>query len=532
MPRTVSRGSSRCRGPGQPGPRLPEKNGPLVSVDFALAGISKAYGATPVLVDVTLRGSRGRVHALVGENGAGKSTLLKVLTGGVRPDRGSLTVGTDSIDFERFDPNSARKLGIAIVHQEFALLPHLTVAENVYLGRELGTARHLDRKAMRDGAAELLRRVGSSIEPDVRVGGLSIAEAQLVEIAKALSTRARVLALDEPSAVLSGDELNCLFGVVERLRDDGVAILYVSHRMDEVFQLCDDFTVLKDGRVAGSGTIESTNRADLVRMMVGRDVSQTFPTPRTPVGPARLELRDFAVEGLPGGINLTVRSGEIVGVAGLGGSGRTRLAKGVFAAFPARGQLALDGQWRGPFASPAEAISAGVAYVPEDRKLSGLAITKSVSSNISLLSLARLSSWGVLGRKRERTQTEKLVGQFGIRTPSDGAAAAGSLSGGNQQKVVFAKWLDMNPRVVILDEPTRGIDVASKEEIYRVIRDLASQGVAFLVISSELIEVLGLSDRIVVMSGGRIVGELDRGATEEDVMCVITEADPSAAGAA
>ena len=503
-----------------------------MSADFALEGISKAYGATSVLTDVSLRGIGGRVHALVGENGAGKSTLLKILTGGVHPDSGGMTVGSESVNFERFDPNAARRLGIAIVHQEFALLPHLTVAENVYLGRELGSARHLDRKAMLDGAAELLQRVGSSIHPEVRVGELSIAEAQLVEIAKALSTQARILALDEPSAVLSGDELNSLFGVVERLRDDGVAILYVSHRMDEIFQLCDDYTVLKDGRVAGSGTIKSTNRDDLVRMMVGRDVSQTFPTANSAVGPARLELRDFTVEGLPGGINLTVHSGEIVGVAGLGGSGRTRLAKGVFAAFPARGELALDGQWRGPFGSPAEAINAGVAYVPEDRKLSGLATTKSVSANISLLSLARLSRRGFLGRKRERIQTETLIQQFGIRTASDGAAASGSLSGGNQQKVVFAKWLDMDPRVVILDEPTRGIDVASKEEIYRVIRDLASRGVAFLVISSELIEVLGLSDRIIVMSGGRIVGELERGATEEDVMRVITEADPVNAGAA
>lgn len=496
-----------------------------MTADFALEGISKAYGTTPVLIDVSLTGTGGRVHALMGENGAGKSTLLKILTGAVRPDAGSVSVGGDAVDFERFDPNSARRLGIAIVHQEFALVPQLTVAENVYLGRELGTVGHLDRKAMLDGAAELLRRVRSSIRPDTRVEELSIAEAQLVEIAKALSTQARVLALDEPSAVLSGQELRSLFGVVEKLRDDGVAILYVSHRMDEVFQLCDDYTVLKDGSVAGTGTIESTDRDALVRMMVGRDVSKAFPAPQQPIGTARLELRDFAVDGLPEAVSLTVHSGEIVGLAGLGGSGRSRLAKGVFGAFSARGGLALDGEWRGPFASPADAIDAGVAYLPEDRKQSGLALTKSVSANVSLLSLAWLTRMGFLSRKSQKARTADLVDKFGIRTPRDGSASAGSLSGGNQQKVVFAKWLDMQPRVVILDEPTRGIDIASKEEIYAVIRDLASHGVAFLVISSELIEVLGLSDRILVMADGRIVGELNRGATEEDVMRVITDAD-------
>jgi ABC-type sugar transport system ATPase subunit len=487
-----------------------------------LSGITKTYGLTTVLTDVDLTCTAGAVHALVGENGAGKSTLLKILTGSVTPDTGRLCVEGHPIEFDQLTPATATHHGIAIVHQEFALLPNLTVAENIYLGREPGSRLRLNRRAQNDGAARLLQRVGSGLDPQTRVEDISVADAQLVEIAKALSANAKVLALDEPSAVLSGEELQTLFSVVRGLRDQGVAVLYVSHRMDELFTLCDQYTVLKDGRVAGAGNISDVDRDDIVRMMVGRDVSKTFPPRTTPAGEPLLALQDFQVDGLPEPIALQVAAGEIVGVAGLGGSGRSRLLRGIFGLVPSRGALEIDGARRSPFSSPDEAMRAGIAFLPEDRKLQGLALNQSVSSNVTLLALDAIRRSGMLSRVQETVLASDLIARFGVKASIDGREDASALSGGNQQKVVLGKWLQTSPRLVLLDEPTRGIDVAAKEEIYEAIRHLADAGVGFLVVSSELIEVLGLSDRILVMVDGRIAGELGRGSTEEAIMRLIT----------
>jgi ABC-type sugar transport system ATPase subunit len=467
---------------------------------------------------------RGRVEAIVGENGAGKSTLLKILAGAVAPTSGEMRLRGQAVAMDRLDPQRAQRLGVAVVHQEFSLLPALTVAENVFIGHEPKRRGFLDRRRMLDDTADLLARLGSGIEPDAPVESLSVATMQIVEIAKALSIDADVVAMDEPSAVLSGAELEQLFAVVHALQHEGVAVLYVSHRLDEVFELCDHYTVLKDGRVSGRGAIADVTHDQLVNLMVGRDVSQVFPRAAETPGQPRLEARNLSIRGLPGPITLAARAGEIVGLVGLNGAGRTRLAKGLFGAIPARGDIAIDGVVHTAFRRPADAMRAGVAFIPEDRKIEGLALTKSVRSNVTLSVIHRIAG-RILSTPAEKRFTAKAIGELDIRTRSDGGDAAGSLSGGNQQKVVLAKWLALAPKVLILDEPTRGIDVGSKEQIYTLLRSLADAGTAVIVISSELVEVLGLSDRILVMADGRIVGELaHEDASEEVVLRMITRA--------
>ncbi|MET0910407.1 MAG: sugar ABC transporter ATP-binding protein, partial [Ilumatobacteraceae bacterium] len=320
---------------------------------------------------------RGRVEAIVGENGAGKSTLLKILAGAVAPTSGEMRLRGQAVAMDRLDPRRAQRLGVAVVHQEFSLLPAMTVAENVFIGHEPKRRGFLDRRRMLDDTADLLARLGSGIEPDAPVESLSVATMQIVEIAKALSIDADVVAMDEPSAVLSGAELEQLFAVVHALQHEGVAVLYVSHRLDEVFQLCDHYTVLKDGRVSGRGAIGDVTHDQLVNLMVGRDVSQVFPRAAETPGQPRLEARNLSIRGLPGPITLAARAGEIVGLVGLNGAGRTRLAKGLFGAIPARGDIAIDGVVHTAFRRPADAMRAGVAFIPEDRKIEGLALTKS-----------------------------------------------------------------------------------------------------------------------------------------------------------
>jgi ABC-type sugar transport system ATPase subunit len=489
-----------------------------------LIGIDKSYGRVTVLSDVSLQVARGEVHAIVGENGAGKSTLLKILAGVVPPNQGEIRLHGHAVDVSRFDPEKAHHLGVAVVHQEFSLLPGMTIAENVFLGREPRRRGVLDRATMRERTRGLLRRLGSDFDPDLPAERLSVAGAQIVEIAKALSIEADVVAMDEPSAVLSGPELEQLFRVIEQLAADGVSVLYVSHRLDEIFRICDRYTVLKDGTVSGSGQISDITSDGLIRMMVGREVAQVFPPPAVEPGAPRLSLRSFGVPGLPDLVDLDVRAGEIVGLAGLNGAGRSRLVRGIFGLLPSEGTVLIDGVERRPFSTPAEAIAEGVAFIPEDRKLYGLALDKSVRHNVSLNVLDRLSRRGLLSSPEESTFTTGQIDRYDVRTRRDGSTPAGALSGGNQQKVVLAKWLARDPRVVILDEPTRGIDVGSKEQIYKLLRDLANDGAAVLVVSSELVEVLGLSDRVLVMADGRIVDQLaGDDATEERVLTIITE---------
>ena len=488
-----------------------------------LIGITKDYGHVTVLDNVSMTVEGGRVRAVVGENGAGKSTLLKIISGVVAPTSGEMRLRGEPVRFDRLDPERAQRLGVAVVHQEFSLLPAMTVAENVFLGREPRRGWLVDRKRMVEETEELLDRLAAnSIDPERRVDTLGVAGVQIVEIAKALSIAADVVAMDEPSAVLSGAELEQLFTVVRALKAEGVAVLYVSHRLDEVFELCDDYTVLKDGRVSGDGQIGDIDRNGLVQRMVGREVSQVFPRPLRAPGETRLSVRGLQVTSLPAPVDLDLRAGEIVGIAGLNGAGRTRLVKGLFGALPAMGRITIDGTSRAAFSEPAEAIRAGVAFIPEDRKVEGLALQKSIRWNLSLNALRRLTSGGFLSPSAEKRFAADQIEAHDVRTTADGATA-GSLSGGNQQKVVLSKWLANDPAVIMLDEPTRGIDVGSKEQIYALLRSLAERGAAVLVISSELIEVLGLSDRVLVMADGRIVAELAHDeATEERVLEIIT----------
>jgi ABC-type sugar transport system ATPase subunit len=493
---------------------------------LVLANASKRFGATQALDGVSVTFAAGEVHALVGENGAGKSTLLGIVSGLVHPDPPSaMEINGRAVDLGRWSPKAARAAGVSLVPQEPAVIEPMTVAENIFLGREPRRGPILDRNGMRRRAGELLARLGAGFSPDEPVERLSVAQLQLLEIAKALSISSRVVAMDEPSAVLAGDELDGLFRVIHQLADGGVAVIYVSHRLDEVFVHCDRFTVLKDGQVAGSGRVREVGRADLVRMMVGRELADTFPSRSGTPGRVRLEVTGLSVPGKLEAVSLQAREGEILGIAGLMGSGRTTLAKAVFGAVPATaGSVAVDGA-RGPFRSPRHALRAGVAYLPEDRRREGLAVTKTVRWNASLLALGRLLG-GVarlIHPAAERDLVRRLVSRLSIRTAPSGEDLVGRLSGGNQQKVVLGKWLEAGPKVLILDEPTRGIDIGTKGEIYQLLRDLAEQGLAVVVISSELIEVLGLADRILVLAEGRVAGELSgQRATEEAVMRLAT----------
>jgi ABC-type sugar transport system ATPase subunit len=493
---------------------------------LVLANASKRFGATHALDGVSVAFAPGEVHALVGENGAGKSTLLGLVSGLVHPDPPSaMEIDGRAVDLGHWSPKAAQAAGVSLVPQEPAVIEPMTVAENIFLGQEPRRGPVLDRTRMRRRASELLAQLGGSFSPDEPVERLSVAQLQLLEIAKAISISSRVVAMDEPSAVLAGDELDGLFRVIHQLADGGVAVIYVSHRLDEVFVHCDRFTVLKDGQVAGSGRVREVGRADLVRMMVGRELAETFPGRTGTPGRVRLEVTDLSVPGKLEAISLQARDGEILGIAGLMGSGRTTLAKAVFGAVPAAsGSVAVDGA-RGLFRSPRQALRAGVAYLPEDRRREGLAITKTVRWNASLLALGKLlhGAARLIHPGAERDLVRRLVSQLSIRTTPSGKDLVGHLSGGNQQKVVLGKWLEAGPKVLILDEPTRGIDIGTKEEIYGLLRALADQGLAVVVISSELIEVLGLADRILVLAEGRVAGELPgERATEEAVMRLAT----------
>ena len=494
-----------------------------------LRDVSKRFGATTALDRVSLSCLPGQVCALVGENGAGKSTLLGILAGAHQPDSGEVLIDGSPIDFRRHSPWGAQRLGIAVVHQEFALIESMSVAENIFLGREPRRGIVIDRQEMNRRAAEILESLGAEFPPSARVERLSVAQAQLVEIAKALAFDSRILALDEPSAVLGGSELDALFSVVRRLTQSGVTVIYVSHRMDEIFDLCDQYVVLKDGLVTGSGRVAETNRGDLIRLMVGREVSDTFPERSTGTGRVRLRVREVAVTGKLAGISLDVREGEIVGLAGLMGSGRTVLAKAIFGQIPvSSGEIEVDGQ-RGPFKTPAQAVGAGLAYIPEDRKREGLALGQSIRWNATLLALPSLRrALGLVSTRLEEDLVARLTDDLDIRLAA-GSQRAGQLSGGNQQKLVMGKWLEIQPKVLIMDEPTRGIDVGSKEQIYRLLRKLADQGLAILAISSELIELLGLCDRILVLSQGRLVGELGASEASEEAIMQLAVTGPSVA---
>jgi rhamnose transport system ATP-binding protein len=494
--------------------------------------IEKTFPGVRALSGVSFDVRAGEVHALLGENGAGKSTLIKIVSGVYQPDLGSILIDGTKVRFST--PDDARRAGVATIYQELLLFPELSVAENVFLGHapRAGAGR-IDWRAMRAQAERLLEALEiDDLSPDQTVGALTVGNRQRVEILRALSHDARILIMDEPTAALTESDVTRLFDVVWRLKRRGVGIVYISHRLDEIFAIADRVTVLRDGAFVGARDVADTNAAELVQMMVGRRIDNLFPKAQAPIGSAVLEARDLVRRPLTKGVSLTVKAGEIVGLAGLVGSGRSELAQTLFGMTPSEsGEIRLSGE-SVRIDSPETARAKGVAYVPEDRGAQGLVRPMSVLHNFSLAALQALSRAGFIDRRAERRMAEEGVKRFSVKTSSVDEIA-GRLSGGNQQKIVLGKWLANNPRLLILDEPTRGIDVGAKAEIHRLMSQLAAEGVAILMISSELPEVLGMSDRVLVMREGRLAAEFDRAeATSEAVGAAMMGGGAPSAGRA
>jgi rhamnose transport system ATP-binding protein len=472
--------------------------------------IRKAFAGVHALKDVSFELRAGEVHALIGENGAGKSTLIKIMTGALSADSGSLAVFGQEVRYN--EPSVSRALGIAAIYQQPSLFCHLSVAENIAWALETARPwRRIDWKARKHRAQELLDRAGGNIDPERLAGSLSMPEQQIVEIAKAIGADAKILITDEPTASLTDREVERLFGVIRTLRSQGVGVIYISHRLEEIFAIADRVTVLRDGHTIATRNAQEVRREELIELMVGRPIASVFPKREVPLGEIAFELRNVssAVAGLRD-ISLSVRRGEILGLAGLVGSGRTELAETIFGLTPAdSGDVFVDGK-SVRIQSPAEAIQLGIGYGPEDRREHGIILEMPIAANASLANLSSVSHWGWwIDEDQEEELAQRYIGQLGIKTAS-AQMAAGSLSGGNQQKVALARWLAIDPKILILDEPTQGVDVGSKSEIHSLMVDLAARGLAIILISSELPEILGMSDRVAVMHAGRISGVLSR----------------------
>ena len=476
---------------------------------LSIRHVSKSFEGTAALTDVSVEAAAGRVLAICGENGAGKSTLMKILAGAVKPDRGEIRLAGENVAIG--DPRQAIELGIRTVHQELSLLPHLSVAENILLGQ----LPHRRARSIVDWAATTARAKAAirdfgfpDIDVEARVGDLPISVLQIVEIAKALVTRPRVLILDEPSAVLSAHETDLLFKKIRELTAAGTTVLYISHRLDEIFDISDDVFVLKDGRGVTFAPTRSVTRDELISAMVGRSLDAIYPERSAQAGGAALEVRDLRRGTTYEGISFTVRTGEIVGMFGLVGSGRSDVARAVFGAQPADGgRILIDGR-EVAIASPSDAIAHGIAFITEDRMRDGLALECPVVDNAGLASMGRFAKAGILDRRRQWETVTRMLDELNVR-PRGARGPVRRLSGGNQQKVVLAKWMLVeNLRIFIFDEPTRGVDIATKVEIYRMLAALAASGKAILLISSELPEIVGLSDRVIVLRDGRIAADL------------------------
>ena len=480
--------------------------------------IYKSYDGVHALRGVSFELRAGEVHALIGENGAGKSTLIKIITGAVTADRGEIEFAGKVITNN--SPALAKSIGIAAIYQQPALFPELTVAENISIGLEgTGFWRRINWKQRRARAARLLGEIGSNINPDSEVRELSMPEQQLVEIARALGTNARVLIMDEPTSSLAEEDTQNLYRVIAKLRESGVGIIYISHRLEELSIIADRVTVLRDGSYVGTQPMSGVDRHELIRLMVGRELSAVFPKVNVEQGPVVFESRGLScrANGIKG-IDLAVRAGEIVGLAGLVGAGRTQLAHTIFGLEPAdAGEIRLRDKVVN-VREPADAIELGIAYLPEDRRRHGVVLDMPIDANITLASLEKLATGISFNVTKEREIATRYVRRFAIKTPAVFAPVT-TLSGGNQQKVALSRWLETKPSVLILDEPTQGIDVGAKAEIHALMGELAAQGTAILMISSELPEILGMSDRVVVMRSGTIAGILSRAeATQQQIM--------------
>ena len=481
-------------------------------------GLSKSFGPVEVLKDISLDVRAGEVHAIIGENGAGKSTLMKLLAGHLQPSKGELRIDGQTVTLT--GPVDAERRGIVLVHQEILLAPDLTVAQNVYLGRELGKGLTVDDRAMNEGARRAVRDLGADIDPNAVVGRLSIAQRQLVQIARVLLVPHRVVIFDEPTASLTPIETEALLKVIADIRARGTAVLYISHRLPEVKQIADRVTVLRDGRLGASRPAAELEPMDMAKLMVGRDVAKLYPDHQA--ASARetvLEVEDFSVPGFARHASFRLGKGEILGFAGLVGAGRTELMEGIVGLRPGRGTVRLNGQ---PvhFANVDASLKAGIVYLSEDRKGKGLLLTKDLRTNLTLASLAAFVRGLQIDRAREAAALDKAIAEFDIRTGRKDLLA-GQLSGGNQQKLLLAKMMMLDPAIVIIDEPTRGIDIGTKEQIYKFIARLADEGRSIIVISSEMPELIGICDRVLVMRAGDIVGEVAGDEMTEDRIVVL-----------
>jgi ABC-type sugar transport system ATPase subunit len=487
-----------------------------------MEGISKAFPGVQALENVDFEAAAGEVVALVGENGAGKSTLMKILCGAYRKDAGRIFLQGQEVEIE--SPHHAQQLGIAIIYQEFNLTPNQSVAANIFIGREprrrgLGQFLNLvDRRRMEEEAQVLLERVGARVPASALIRNLSVAQQQMVEVAKALAVQARIIIMDEPTSALGEEEVDTLFDIIRTLKDDGLAIIFISHRLEEVFRIADRVVVLRDGRRVGSAPVRETTPDRIIQWMVGRELRDIFRKEKTEIGEPLLEVRGLTRRGVVEDVSFTLRRGEILGFAGLVGAGRTETARLLFGVDRMdAGQIWVDGE-EVHITSPHDAVAAGLGFVPEDRATQGLVLRLPVLENIVLASLDNHSHGGWMDQRALENTALRYVDKLSIRTPHLRQKAM-FLSGGNQQKVVLAKWLALNPKVLIMDEPTRGIDVGAKAEVHSLMSELARQGMGIIMISSELPEVLGMSDRILVMHEGRVAAILDRAeATQEKIM--------------
>ncbi len=486
-----------------------------------LEGVRKTFGSVVALADGTLSVQPGSVHALVGENGAGKSTLIKIVAGLHKRDEGAFRFR--GVDAEFSSTADAKDAGIAVIYQEPTLFPDLSVTENIFMGRQpLSGGKRIDRQTMVTEALQIFDRLGVDLDPHRPAQGLSIADQQIIEIAKAISLDAHLLIMDEPTAALSGVEVERLFNVTRSLRDEGRGIVFISHRFDEVFDLSDTITVMRDGSYIGTVRTNETSNSELVTMMVGREVNELYPKTPTEIGQTVLEVEGLNSKGTFHDVSFSVRAGEIVGLAGLVGAGRSEIARAVFGVDTYDSGTVSLGNQRVPKSKPAAAIEAGMALIPEDRRQQGLVVESSVAENIGAAIRKRLQKFGIITRAAENRAASSWAGRLQVKTAAMSMSAA-TMSGGNQQKVVIAKWLATDPKLLIIDEPTRGIDVGTKSEVHRLLSQLAGEGMAILMISSELPEVLGMADRVLVVSEGHITAELDReDATPEKVMHAAT----------
>ncbi|MCY7708457.1 sugar ABC transporter ATP-binding protein [Bacillus safensis] len=490
-------------------------------MNIEMHNIHKAFGKNTVLSGVSFDLVTGEVHALMGENGAGKSTLMNLLTGLYSLDQGTIQIDGKETAFK--NPKEAEQHGIAFIHQELNIWPDMTVLENLFIGKEIYTKLGLlDTKKMKVLAQKQLDRLSVNLSLDQEAGSCSVGQKQMIEIAKALMTDAKVIIMDEPTAALTEREIEKLFQVIESLKKEGVSIVYISHRMEEIFAICDRITIMRDGKTVDTKAIPETNFHEVVKKMVGRELTDRYPERTPSTGDIVLEVKQATKKGQFQDISFSVKAGEIVGVAGLMGAGRTEMMRSLFGLDPLdQGEIWVHGK-KAVIKKPSDAVKLGIGFITEDRKDEGLMLDASIRENIGLPNLKSFSPKGLIDKKNEQDFVDLLIKRLTIKTASSDISAR-SLSGGNQQKVVIAKWIGIQPKVLILDEPTRGVDVGAKREIYQLMNELTDRGVAILMVSSELPEILGMSDRVLVIHEGTISGELDKTeATQERIMTLAT----------